>query len=367
MQFSFSKKSSLALVMIVKNEEKGLERAILSCRDFVDEIVIAVDNSSTDKTEEIAKKYATTLKHFDWQDDFSKARNFAHEGVKSDWILFLDGHEYVKAGPKLAEHLALNCDGLLCTVEMENGTQFRSPRIYRNGVQFEGQVHELPKVQNVQPYIEFLIKHDRISGQSVAAVAERSDQRDDQVPRIMGRRLHLNKADTQASFHLGLYYYGRQQYKKAIKYFNLYLRYSKNKPHRWFVFFNIALCYLALNRPFRAFCAACRADDETPGRWEISKLKGMIFFQDKQYFKAIESLVNSFKANTGDQTYKPWPRDDAGTWNLIGECFFHLNQFDKAYLAFIRAAELCEDKALKSFLEKRAKLMAQIFQNQFTA
>jgi GT2 family glycosyltransferase len=52
---------SLALVMIVKNEEVGLERAIQSCRDFASEIVIAIDNSTTDKTEEIAKKYTSNI------------------------------------------------------------------------------------------------------------------------------------------------------------------------------------------------------------------------------------------------------------------------------------------------------------------
>jgi glycosyltransferase involved in cell wall biosynthesis len=360
MQSHVFKKPSLALVMIVKNEEKGLERAILSCRDFVDEIVIAVDTSSTDKTEEIAKKYATTLKYFDWTDDFSEARNFAHEDVKSDWILFLDGHEYVKASPKLAEHLALDCDGLLCTIEMENGAQFRNPRIYRNGVQFGGAVHELQKMKNVQPYIEFIVKHDRIGGQNISAAVERSAQRDDQVFRIMSLRLKKRKSDIRASFHLGLYFMGRSQYKKAIKYFNQYLRYSKNKPERWFVFFNRAQCHLALNHRFRAFWSASRADDETPDRWEIFKLKGMILFQSRKYFKAIEAFVGSFKINTGDQTYKPWKRDDAGTWNLIGECFFNLRNYYKASVAFKEAWKNCQDPKFKKLLYDRQHLMKEM-------
>jgi len=55
----------LSLVMIVKDEEKGIESAVLSCIDYVDNIVIAVDKSSTDKTLELAKLYADTLKTFD--------------------------------------------------------------------------------------------------------------------------------------------------------------------------------------------------------------------------------------------------------------------------------------------------------------
>lgn len=351
---------TLALVMIVKNEEKGLERAILSAKPFCNEIVIAVDKSSKDKTLEIARKYATTLKEFDWADDFAGARNFAAEGIKSDWILFLDGHEYILKSPKLDEHLALDCEGLLCTIEMENLAVFRNPRIYKNGVKFEGKVHETQIMQNVQLYTEFVVKHDRTGGQDLASVLLRSAQRDDQVFRVMGAQLKENRANTRASLHLGLYFMGRGQSKKAIMYFKTYLKYSQNKSERWFVQFNKALCHMALGQNFRAFWAASRADDETPDRWEICKLKGLILFQARKYRKALESLVESFKINTGDVTYKPWAREDANTWNIIGECFFNLGDLYKASVAFDAASEKAEDKLLKSLAKKRSELMRDI-------
>lgn len=360
---SMENKKTLALVMIVKNEELGLERAILSCKDFVDEIIIAIDNSTTDKTAEIAKKYATVVKFFDWRDDFAWARNFAHEGVKSDFILFLDGHEYVEKNPSLVEHLALDCDALLCTVEMENGTQFRNTRIYKNGVQFVGQVHECQVMKNIKLYIEFLVKHSRVGGQAQAAILERNAQRDEQTFRVMGKELKENPATIRASFHLGLYYEGRAQYKKAIKYFNHYLKYSKITPERWFVFFSRAMCQLALNKCFWAFWSASRADDEIVGRWEIAKLKGLILFQRGKFAKAAEALVESFKVNIGDQTYKPWKRDDAGTWNLIGECFFNLKNYYKAYIAFEESEKRNTDPMLKELAGKRAKLMYEMAKN----
>jgi len=354
------KKNTLALVMIVKNEELGLERAILSALPICDEIVIAVDNSSTDKTEEIAKKYATTLKHFDWKDDFAGARNFAHAGVKSDWILFLDGHEYIKECPKLAEKLDQACQGLLCTVEMETGSQFRNPRLYRNGVNFEGQVHEAQKMSPVFLYPEFVVKHDRAGGQSLKSSLERGAQRDDQTVRIMSAQLERDPRNIRAALHLGFYFEGRGQCKKAIKYFNQYLKYSTKKSDRWFVFFNRALCHLSLHRCFRAFWSADRANDETPDRWEVFKLKGLIYFEAGKYRKAIEAFVGSFKINTGDVSYKPWPRDDAGTWNLIGECFYRLGDYYKANIAFETASKRATDEMLKMLTKKRAELMTEI-------
>jgi GT2 family glycosyltransferase len=357
-------KPNLALVMIVKNEELGLERAILSVKDFCREIVIAVDNSSTDKTEEVAKKYATTLKHFDWHDDFSAARNFTHEGVKTDWILFLDGHEFVSAAPDLEKHLQSKADGLMCPIEMETGMVFGNPRIYRNGVQFEGKVHERQACRSTEPYSEFLIKHDRMGGQAPAAAQLRENQRNEQLPRILGAQFEKSKKNTRASFHLALHAQSQGDFRDAIRWWKRFLKYARDRGERWYAFFNLSLCHLSLGHFFRAFWAASRADDETPGRWEVSKIKGLIFFQRNKFQKAVECFIDSFKNNTGIVSYKPWVRDLTEIWNLIGECFYNLGFLDKAFLAFGRAAELCTDEKFKPFLEKRVKLMADIFKSQ---
>lgn len=83
----------ISLCMIVKDEEATLEAAILSFKDIVDEIVIGVDDSCTDKTPEIARKYATNYFTFTWKDDFSTARNMAIDRAKGTLIIILDGHE----------------------------------------------------------------------------------------------------------------------------------------------------------------------------------------------------------------------------------------------------------------------------------
>ena len=49
---------TLSLCMIVKNEEKVLDRCLSSTKNLFDEIII-VDTGSTDKTKEIA--YTTTI------------------------------------------------------------------------------------------------------------------------------------------------------------------------------------------------------------------------------------------------------------------------------------------------------------------
>ena len=349
--------SPLSLVMIVKNEAKGLDRAILSCRGLVSNIVIAIDNLTTDETEVIAKKYATEIKHFDFKDDFSAARNFAQEDVKTPWILFLDGHEYIKKVPNLFDALKQDCDGLLCTVEMETGSKFRNPRIFKSQVKFSGAIHEQQQCTKILPYLDFVVKHDRTNSQSRESSEAREEQRNRQMPEIMGKLLKANPKNTRASFHLVLYHTGRQQFKEAKKYQKLFLKYSKNKGERWFIFFNQALGYLMRKKYFRAYLATCSAEKETPGRWEISKMRGMIFVGQKNYTKALDFLVESFHENTGDVSFKPWAPDLSVTWNLIGECFFNLDQYWKAGEAFKSASSSATDRAFKDLLLRRSELM----------
>ena len=350
-------KRSMALVMICKNEEVGLERAIISAQNFVSEIVIAIDNSTVDKTEEIAKKYATTIKHFDWRDDFAWARNFAHEGVKSDWILFLDGHEYVEKCENLESMLDLPVDGLLCTVELEQGTQIRNPRIYRNGMKFAGAVHEMQNCKSLSVYTDFVVKHARIGGQSQGAIVLRNEQRDDQIERIMGGQLKDDPKNTRAAFHLALHQQSKGYYKKALKFQKQFLKFAINHGDRWYMLFNQALCHYSLGRSLRAFWSCNSAEKETPNRWEIAKLRGLIYFRAKDYTKAVKFFVDSFDSNINDVTFKPWKKDNVGTWNLIGECYFKTSLYDLANVAFMRASEECIDVKQKAFYKARSDVM----------
>ena len=91
-----SKKSTLSLCMIVKNEEKHLVRCLRSVRDVVDEMII-VDTGSTDKTIDIAKVFGAKVFDFPWTGDFSAARNHSLAQATGDWILVLDADEVISA------------------------------------------------------------------------------------------------------------------------------------------------------------------------------------------------------------------------------------------------------------------------------
>ena len=95
--------SKVSAVISAFNEEKNIERCLKSLAAFADEIIV-VDNSSTDKTSEIAKKYTKLI--FTQKNDpnlIDLQKNFGFGKASSEWILSIDADEEVS--PELAEEI----------------------------------------------------------------------------------------------------------------------------------------------------------------------------------------------------------------------------------------------------------------------
>jgi len=83
---------TLALSMIVRDEEKNLPACLDSVKDLVNEIVIA-DTGSKDGTVEVARRYGARCISIPWENDFARARNRSLAEVRCDWVLALDADE----------------------------------------------------------------------------------------------------------------------------------------------------------------------------------------------------------------------------------------------------------------------------------
>ena len=85
----------ISVCIIAKNEEKRIEKCLASIKPYGFEIVV-VDTGSTDRTKEIAGKYADQVLDFVWCNDFSAARNFSLRAASNNWIFMLDCDESIK-------------------------------------------------------------------------------------------------------------------------------------------------------------------------------------------------------------------------------------------------------------------------------
>ena len=90
---------TIALVMIVKNEQRCLKRCLDSVRGLVD-LMIVVDTGSEDDTRKIARQAGAEVYQYRWQDDFADARNHALSLSDADWALIMDADEYIMEGSR---------------------------------------------------------------------------------------------------------------------------------------------------------------------------------------------------------------------------------------------------------------------------
>lgn len=89
----------LSICMMVKNEEKNLDRCLKSLqplKDALDSELIILDTGSEDRTVEIAKRYTDKVYFREWNNNFADMRNTSFSYAKGEWILMIDADEEIE-------------------------------------------------------------------------------------------------------------------------------------------------------------------------------------------------------------------------------------------------------------------------------
>jgi len=149
----------LSIGMIVKNEEKHLDKCLKALKPLMEQVkseLIIVDTGSTDTTVEIAKRYTDKLYTFEWTGDFSEARNYGLEKAKGLWFMFVDADEYLdKDISEMVDFFKYpeiynkyNSASYMIRNYLGNDgkyyTDFLGSRMVKiaNNIKFEGRIHE---------------------------------------------------------------------------------------------------------------------------------------------------------------------------------------------------------------------------------
>ncbi|MBD5106185.1 MAG: glycosyltransferase family 2 protein [Lachnospiraceae bacterium] len=153
---------TISLCMIVKNEEKVLERCLTSIADLMDEIII-VDTGSTDRTKEIAKGFTDKVYDFTWTGSFSDARNFSFSKATMEYIYCADADEVLEEEnrnrfrllkqsllPEIDIVQMLYCNQLSYNTIYNYDREYR-PKLYKRLRTFtwEGAIHEAVRLEPV--------------------------------------------------------------------------------------------------------------------------------------------------------------------------------------------------------------------------
>lgn len=158
-------RQTVSACLIVKDGERTLRKCVESIVDWVDEVVIAIDPTTKDRTQQIAEQLQVD---YQWRaftivrgksaikDGFDAARNVTLEHATGDWILWLDADEEVQQPQNLwkylrqSQHQAFGFPQVhyACDPPQVLTTDYPC-RLFRNNgkIKFYGVVHEHPEVE----------------------------------------------------------------------------------------------------------------------------------------------------------------------------------------------------------------------------
>jgi GT2 family glycosyltransferase/tetratricopeptide (TPR) repeat protein len=221
---------TVALCLIVRDEERLLPFCLASASRAVDEIVV-VDTGSVDRSVAIAHAFGARVIEAPWDGSFARARNAGLEQVRSDWVLYLDADERLLDGPEKIRALLGRTwrEGFFLEVrnltgERGCGTASVHPalRLFRNRPQyrFEGRVHE--QVTRRMP--TYLPQRFELAGVGVlhhGYLAERVAERGKSVRNLALLTREAHEAPSPyVAFNLGSEYQRLGDWQTAALYFD---------------------------------------------------------------------------------------------------------------------------------------------------
>lgn len=342
-------KPFLSVCMIVKNEEKVLRRCLESICGIADEIIIA-DTGSTDKTKEIALEYTDQVFEYEWENDFSKARNFAASKAKGEWILAIDADEFVDRDSflKFKEELRNNPPEYnILAVQVvnfvgENGKDTilnYHERLYKNdgSISYYRSIHELLVHKDSKEKKGFANLQIYHSGYMKNVIEVKGKSK-----RNLNLLLSKKIKEPIDYYFLGNEYESLGELDKAIKYYKKGFQLKENLYQDWVIKLLIRLVntlYRA-NRSEEALEIIETCEKLFPNLVDFKFFRGKICFdkgdfkKSKKIFEEILNKSKSFKADTSNDFLQYLPL------KFLGEIYETENEYHLAVQYYSRALAL---------------------------
>lgn len=342
--------------MIVKDEEGGLRRAVDSVKGIVDEVIIGVDENSTDGTLKIAKEIADVCYEYKWTDNFSAARNTYLGKAKGDWILYMDGHEYVSQWQDVDwEKLEKSAEGLRVSLRMETGDTSLVDRIFKSGIKFVNKIHNSPAIKSTIKCPGILIVHDR-SAQTTKALKTREAQREEMMIENM-----IGKKDLKSLNYTARHHSDSKRYKESIKTYKEYFKeVNKLKNLNKDRIAEIRGAKYRLAQTYykdKQYKKALEVLDEKLK--EFLFLKGQMHSMRENHSEVVKVLLEANMMELTGERFRPVAELDYQLWDCLSVSLFHMGQPEMAYHATQRALEYKDDE--------QVKLNARMFADTFKA
>lgn len=311
----------LSLCMIVKNEEQNLKNCLSKVKLLVDEIII-VDTGSTDNTKIIASDFTDKIYDFKWCNDFSIARNFSISKATNDWVLILDGDEFVENFDKQSILDFINLEDSMKTVgrikriniiEDSSGIKKGAEKISRlfnkKYFHYEGTIHEqvtpIEKELQKTKFVNITINHIGYTKEEL----NRTNKLDRNIY-LLNKAVKNNSEDPYLYYQLGKSYYMLKDYTKSCEYFEKALSFSLDYRSEYVEDLIETYGYALINSG--KFNEAMKIEEYREyynDNADYNFLMGIIYMNNAKFNLAVQTFLKCTENETGNiegiNTYLP--------------------------------------------------------------
>lgn len=370
-------KASVSLCMIVKNEEKYIEKCLLSVKDIVTEIII-VDTGSTDNTVEIADRFGAKISYFEWNGSFSDARNFSLSQATGDWLLLMDAdEEFEKEDRDRMIDFVNHSNAHGCHFTILNYIGKRSSKQYtlhnafrllrNNGLyEYRGIIHEQICRKDGSPIAKgtFDTQNIRLYHYGyLEEVVKDKDKRNRNLPLLLSQ-VEKDPENSFFLFNLANEYLASGQYDKALSmYEKAYKTIDFTQAYAPHLVYRRAMTYGTLKQYEASVKAASEGLSVYSECTDLEFLRGMTYCNWGRYTLAIESFHKCMRMGDPPSTMKFF-EDGATTRPLIwlGIVYYKLCDYEKALEFYTKAIQ--KDNTLYQNLYRIGDCLNKIFSDK---
>lgn len=295
----------ISVCIIAKNEESNIEKCLKHLRTYDWEIIV-VDTGSTDRTKEIAGKYADRVLDYVWCNDFSAARNYSIGQASYDTILIIDSDEYLtEIDMEKILLLAAQHPTSIGLLSRENHYQMNgTDSVYADLVErlfsrkyyhYEGIIHEQVRLRKPRQYsyetyqIPLIINHSGYNG-SEEALREKALRN----ITLLEKDLEMHPDNPYTYFQIGQAYNMIHDDENACLYYGKGLSYDVNPAEEYVQMMVIGYGYalLHLDRAEEAL-GLSGVYDAFAVSADFFNLMGLIYLRNGQYMNALLEFVKA--------------------------------------------------------------------------
>src|SRR3989344_5121699 len=99
----------LSVTILVINDQDNLQKCLQAVKDLAAEIIVGVDDQTTDGSVKVARRFTKGVFVLPHQDNFHLNKKIVNTKATGDWVLSLDADEFVTK--KLATSITALLEG----------------------------------------------------------------------------------------------------------------------------------------------------------------------------------------------------------------------------------------------------------------